>query len=228
MNAKEPTEHTEDTGKKEKLKYESFQVRIKYFLDRVFAFILLVSVSPLFLIIALAIYLNDRGPVFFKHIRPGLNAGPFKVWKFRSMVENADRLLKEGGSARGLNRVTGVGKVLRKTSLDELPQLINILKGDMSFVGPRPALMEHLERYTGEQKERFRMKPGITGLAQVNGRNALKWSKRIEFDRQYIDNYSLWLDIKILFKTVKVVLYREGVSLDRNVEEVDDLGPPRA
>jgi lipopolysaccharide/colanic/teichoic acid biosynthesis glycosyltransferase len=218
LNTREPTEHRE----------ESFQVRIKYFFDRFFAFILLMLLSPLFLIIALAIYLNDRGSVFFKHPRPGLNARSFKVWKFRSMVENADRLLKEGGSAKGLDRVTGVGKILRKTSLDELPQLINILKGDMSFIGPRPALMEHLERYTEEQKERFRMKPGVTGLAQVSGRNVLKWSKRIEFDRQYIDNYSLWLDIKILFKTVKVVLCREGISLDRNVEEVDDLGPPRA
>ncbi|MCP4148526.1 MAG: sugar transferase, partial [bacterium] len=112
-------------------------------------------------------------------------------------------------------------------SLDELPQLINIVKGEMSFIGPRPSLMAHLKRYTEEQKGRLRMKPGITGLAQVNGRNTLKWTKRIAYDNQYIDTYTLWKDLKILLKTIKVVLYREGISMDRNMEEVDDLAPAK-
>ena len=113
--------------------------------------------------------------------------------------------------------------MLRYLSLDELPQLINIIRGEMSFVGPRPGLLEHFHRYTQEQKKRVLMKPGVTGLAQIHGRNTLKWSKRIEYDLNYIENYSLWLDIKILLKTIKTTLCREGVVLDRNPEQVDDL-----
>lgn len=138
------------------------------------------------------------------------------------MVPNADSLLNADRRVE-MNRVTKVGKLLRLLSADELPQIINILIGEMSFIGPRPALWEHMSRYTEEQKKRFLMKPGITGLAQVNGRNLLKWSKRIEYDLQYIEHYSLWLDLKILFRTVKVVLLREGIVLDRNPEQVDDL-----
>ncbi|MCP4214731.1 MAG: sugar transferase [bacterium] len=206
---------------------KKIQVAVKYFFDGFFALLLLILMLPLFAVIAAVIYINDRGSVFFKQQRPGLHGTPFKVWKFRSMVENADRLLGADGSAKGIDRVTSVGKFLRKTSLDELPQVINILKGDMSFIGPRPAIMQHLNRYTDKQKERLLMRPGITGLAQVNGRNSLKWSTRIDYDRQYIAEYSLWLDFKICLKTVKVVLVREGISMDRNVEEVDDLGPVR-
>lgn len=141
------------------------------------------------------------------------------------MIPNADALLDEHQKVgSGINRVTKVGEFLRKLSLDELPQVFNILTGEMSFIGPRPALYESMERYTAKQKERFLMKPGITGLTQVNGRNLLKWSRRIEYDNQYIENYSLWLDIKILFKTIKVVLLREGIVMDRNPDQVDDLG----
>jgi len=202
------------------------QVTIKYAFDRVLGLLLLLVLSPLFAVVALAVWLSDRGPVFFKHPRPGLNAEPFEVWKFRTMLVDADRYLDDQGRATR-PRITRVGAVLRKASLDELPQLINIVKGEMSIVGPRPAVMEHLPRYTDEQMGRFRMKPGVTGLAQVNGRNTLKWSERIRLDNEYIDNYSLALDIRILRETVGVVARREGIAADRNPDQVDDLGPPR-
>jgi len=204
----------------------NIQVAVKYSFDRVFGLLLLVLLSPLFALIASAIWLDDRGPVFFKHERPGLNAKPFEVWKFRTMVVNADRFLDQDGRVTR-SRVTRVGRPLRKVSLDELPQLINIVKGEMSLVGPRPAVMEHLPRYTDEQMGRFRMKPGITGLAQISGRNSLKWSERIRLDNEYIDSYSLALDGHILRATVGVVARREGIAPDRNPDAVDDLGPPR-
>ena len=205
----------------------SVQVAIKYALDRVLGAALLVVLSPLFAVIALAIKLDDRGPVFFKHERPGLLAVPFEVWKFRTMIVNADRFLDERGRPTR-PRVTRVGGVLRRTSLDELPQLINIVNGEMSLVGPRPAAMHHLNRYTDEQMGRFRMKPGITGLAQISGRNELKWSERIRLDNEYIDTFSLANDARILLRTVGVVARREGIAADRNPDEVDDLGPPRS
>jgi lipopolysaccharide/colanic/teichoic acid biosynthesis glycosyltransferase len=178
-----------------------------------------------FIPISVAIKIEDGGSIFFKQKRPGLYGKPFFIWKFRTMIPDADSLLDKNQKVNsGVNRVTKVGKFLRCLSLDELPQIINILKGEMSFIGPRPALYEAMEKYTVQQKKRFLMKPGITGLAQVSGRNLLKWSKRFEYDLQYIENYSLWLDIKILLKTVKVVLLREGIVLDRNPEQVDDLG----
>lgn len=195
---------------------------MKYLLDRIFASVLTIFLLPIFALIAVAIKIEDQGPVFFRQKRPGLFGRPFFIWKFRSMVPNADSLLNVDRRVE-VNRVTKVGKLLRLLSADELPQIINILMGEMSFIGPRPALWEHMSRYTEEQKKRFLMKPGITGLAQVNGRNLLKWSKRIEYDLQYIEHYSLWLDLQILLRTVKVVLLREGIVLDRNPEQVDDL-----
>ena len=167
--------------------------------------------------------MDDRGQIFFKHPRPGLNGDEFIIWKFRTMIPDADALLTNGWHVRNVNRLTRVGRILRLWSLDELPQLFNIIRGEMSFIGPRPGLCEHVDRYTEDQKKRFLMKPGITGLAQVNGRNTLKWSKRIEYDIEYIKNFSLLLDLKILVRTVKVILLREGIALDRNPEEVDDL-----
>ena len=205
----------------------NIQISLKYVVDRIFGLVLLVILLPLFAVIGIAIWLGDRGPVFFKHERPGLFAQPFEVWKFRTMLVDADRFLDEQGRATR-ERVTPIGKVLRKVSLDELPQLINIVKGEMSLVGPRPAVMEHLDRYTDEQMGRFRMKPGITGLAQISGRNELKWSERIRLDNSYIDNYSLASDVDILIKTVGVVARREGIASDRNPGAVDDLGPPRS
>ena len=198
---------------------------VKYTIDRLMAVLLLLILSPIWALIAFAIILDDHGPVFFTQERCGLNGALFKIWKFRTMVVNADQFLDSRGSVNGQDRITRVGKLLRLTSLDELPQLINIVRGEMSFVGPRPALPIHLFRYTKQQRRRFAMKPGVTGMSQIKGRNMLLWSKRIEYDIWYIDHYSLWLDLKILIKTVKVVLLREGVVLDRNPGQVDDLAP---
>lgn len=200
------------------------QVTIKYSLDRLCGCLLLVPALVFFIPITVAIKLEDGGPVFFRQKRPGLHGKPFYIWKFRTMIPRADDLLGDDQCVSGnISRVTKVGKLLRSTSLDELPQLFNIIKGEMSFIGPRPALYEAMERYTARQSQRFRMKPGITGLAQVNGRNLLKWSKRLEYDVWYVEHFSLWLDLKIMLKTVKVVLLREGIVLDRNPDQVDDL-----
>lgn len=201
------------------------QILVKHIFDRIVAFLLLFLAVPFFVIIAVVIKLNDKGPIFFTQDRLGKDGTIFRIYKFRTMIENADRLLDEQGYGVAEKRITNVGRLLRSLSLDELPQLINILKGDMSIIGPRPVLPSHFSRYTDEQKRRLLMKPGVTGLAQVNGRNTLKWSQRIAYDVWYIDHYSLWLDIKILFKTIKVVLLREGIVLDRNPHEVDDLAP---
>lgn len=197
----------------------------KAILDRVLAAILLVILLPLWLGVTIAIKLDDGGPVFFTQNRLGKDASIFKIYKFRTMIVDADRYLDEKGNVIAVNRITPVGRFLRALSLDELPQLINIIKGDMSIIGPRPVLPLHLQRYTEHQKRRLAMRPGVTGLAQVNGRNTLKWSQRIEYDIWYIDHYSLWLDLKILLKTIKVVLLREDIAMDRNTREVDDLAP---
>ena len=199
------------------------QIRTKYFFDILFGFCLLILFSPVFLIIAAIIKIDDGNCVFFRQNRPGLNGKSFLIWKFRTMIPNADSFLNKDGTTKGFNRITNVGKVLRYLSVDELPQLFNIVRGEMSFVGPRPGLFEHFEKYTPEQKKRYQMKPGITGLAQINGRNTLKWTKRIEYDLEYIKNYSIGLDLKILLKTIKVVIFREGIVIDRNPDEVDDL-----
>ena len=201
------------------------QITIKYVLDRLFALFLIIILSPIWAAIMIAIKLDDGGSVFFTQDRLGKDETIFRIYKFRTMIEDADRFLDEKGRVTTQNRITRVGKFLRALSLDELPQLLNILKGEMSVIGPRPVLPSHLPRYTPEQKRRLLMKPGVTGLAQVNGRNTLKWSQRIAYDVWYIDHYSLWLDVKILIKTVKVVFLREGIVLDRNPHEVDDLAP---
>lgn len=142
------------------------------------------------------------------------------------MVQDADRLLDRRGRVGAIPRVTRIGRFLRATSLDELPQLFNILRGEMSFIGPRPGLPEHYARYSDEQRRRYAVRPGITGLAQVNGRNTLPWSQRIRWDLHYIDNYSLWLDLRILLRTIHVVVTGKGVVLDRNPDQVDDLQRP--
>ena len=200
------------------------QIKIKYGLDRIAACLLMLVASPLMIVIAAAIKLDDRGPVFFRQTRLGLKAEKFSIWKFRTMTLDADQKLDDKGRVLE-NRITKVGVLLRKTSLDELPQLFNIFAGEMSFIGPRPVLPEHIQRYSDAQKLRFEMKPGITGLAQVSGRNTLKWSERIALDLAYIDTYSIWQDLAILSRTVKVVLTGSGIVLDRNTRDVDDLDP---
>ena len=201
-------------------------VRVKYVLDRLMAAPLLVLLSPLAVAIAIAIRRGDGGPSLFVQWRPGLAGRPFRCYKFRTMLVDADRHVDAAGRPTR-DRTTRLGKWLRRTSLDELPQLLNVLRGDMSLVGPRPPMMDHLLRYSTEQMQRFRMKPGLTGLAQIRGRNMLPWSKRIELDNEYIDNFSLWRDLTILLRTVSVVLRREGIAVDRNPEQVDDLPPKR-
>lgn len=202
------------------------QLVAKHALDKIASLGLVEACSPLLLSIAAAIKLEDGGPVFFRQERIGKDGRPFQIYKFRTMVVNADELLEKDGTVK-VDRITKVGKLLRFTSLDELPQLFNILGGEMSIVGPRPVLRGHLDRYTEEQRRRLEVRPGITGLAQVNGRNTLPWSRRIEYDVEYVDRFSLVLDLEILFRTIKVVLLREGVALDRNPEQVDDLGEAR-
>jgi lipopolysaccharide/colanic/teichoic acid biosynthesis glycosyltransferase len=158
------------------------QRRIKYALDRVGGAVLLLGLSPLLAAVALAIRLEDGGPSLFLQERVGLGGRRFRIWKFRTMVVDADRYLDASGRTTGVSRVTRVGRVLRALSLDELPQVVNIVRGEMSFIGPRPVLPDHAARYDEVQRERFRMKPGITGLAQVNGRNTLPWSRRLAYD----------------------------------------------
>jgi lipopolysaccharide/colanic/teichoic acid biosynthesis glycosyltransferase/2-polyprenyl-3-methyl-5-hydroxy-6-metoxy-1,4-benzoquinol methylase len=206
---------------------QRFQLLLKYGMDRVLAALLIVLAAPFLLLVAVAIKLDDHGSVFFRQDRLGRDAKRFKIWKFRTMVMNADRFLDESGGVTQ-NRITRTGRFLRSTSLDELPQLFNIVAGQMSFVGPRPVLPEHFDRYTEEQKGRFRVKPGVTGLAQIRGRNTLKWSERIQSDLEYIRSYSLWQDLKILLMTIGVVLTGSGVVMDRNADDVDDLGPPKS
>ena len=203
------------------------QLRIKYGLDRIVALLLSVLLAPLLLVIGVSIRIVDGHPVFFLQTRSGLEGRPFQVWKFRTMVVDADRMLDESGNPAE-NRISKTGRLLRSSSLDELPNLFNIVAGQMSFVGPRPTLPEQTAVYTAEQRGRLRMKPGITGLAQISGRNALPWSRRIELDNQYIHEYSLISDARIIAKTVAVVLARRGMVMDRNPDQVLDLKADRA
>jgi sugar transferase EpsL len=180
---------------------------------RVFDFtaglILLILMTPVMIIIALLVCINIGSPVVFRQERPGSGGRPFKLLKFRTMSELVD---EEGIMLPDEQRLTKLGQILRKYSLDELPQLINVVRGDLSFVGPRPLLMQYLERYTPEQARRHEVKPGITGWAQVNGRNAISWEEKFKLDVWYVDNVSLWLDLKILWLTVVKVLRADGIS----------------
>lgn len=177
----------------------------KRFFDILFSFLgLIVALIPM-LIIAIIIKIDSKGPVIFKQERLGKNGKVFKMLKFRSMCVGAEHTGSGVYSGKGDTRVTRVGKILRKTSLDEIPQLFSVLKGDMSFIGPRPPLTYHpwpIESYTAEQKRMFEVRPGITGWAQINGRKDVEWNKRIKLNVWYVDHVSLWLDVKILFKTV--------------------------
>ena len=181
----------------------------KYFFKRAFDIILalvgLVFAAVPMLIIAIAIKIDSKGPIVFKQERIGKNGKVFKIFKFRSMCVNAEHTGSGVYSGKGDARVTRIGRILRASSLDELCQFWNVLKGDMSFVGPRPPLTYHpwtLDKYTDEQKRMFDVRPGITGWAQINGRKDVEWNKRIRLNVWYVDNVSLWLDIKIIFKTV--------------------------
>ena len=185
---------------------------IKRFLDIVFALTALVILLPVMAITAVAVRIESAGPALFKQERLGLKGKVFRIYKFRSMCQGAEHTGTGVYSGADDMRVTRVGKIIRATSIDELPQLFNIIKGDMSFIGPRPPLTYHpwpIEEYTEEQLHMFDARPGITGWAQVNGRKGVEWHKRIELNRWYVDNMSLWLDIKILFTTFFKVLKNE-------------------
>jgi lipopolysaccharide/colanic/teichoic acid biosynthesis glycosyltransferase len=166
----------------------------------------LILISPLLLLIAGLAWLFQGRPILFRQVRPGYRASPFTLYKFRTMTGDA------GGSRSDAERLTRFGRLLRSFSLDELPELFNVLKGEMSLVGPRPLLMQYLERYTPEQARRHAVLPGMTGWTQVNGRNAISWEEKFRFDLWYVDHWSLGLDVRILFLTIWKVLRREGIS----------------
>ncbi|REH38859.1 lipopolysaccharide/colanic/teichoic acid biosynthesis glycosyltransferase [Paraperlucidibaca baekdonensis] len=182
---------------------------MKRVLDVVCSGLGLLVLSPVLLVLAILIALRLGRPVLFTQTRPGLHGKPFRMFKFRSMTSACDA---SGNLLPDDQRLTPFGQRLRSTSLDELPGLWAVLKGDMSLVGPRPLLMEYLPLYTPEQARRHEVRPGITGWAQVNGRNAISWEEKFALDVWYVENQSLWLDIKILFLTVKKVFVREGIS----------------
>ena len=184
---------------------------IKRLFDIIGATTALVVLSPVYAATAYKVSKNLGAPVLFRQIRPGLYGKPFEMIKFRSMKDDIDA---DGNPLEDGARLTSFGKALRNTSLDELPELWNVIKGDMSLVGPRPLLMEYLPLYNDEQARRHDVRPGITGYAQVNGRNAIGWDERFALDTWYVDNQSLWLDIKILFKTVKKVIIKDGISAE--------------
>lgn len=182
---------------------------MKRTLDLLVSIVALILLSPLLLVVICAIYLKMGRPVFFIQQRPGLGAKPFRMIKFRTMLNTQDasgRLLSDA------ERLTPFGAFLRSTSIDELPELINVIRGEMSLVGPRPLLMEYIPLYSQEQYRRHEVRPGITGWAQINGRNAISWDEKFALDVWYVDNRSLWLDIKILWQTLAAVLSRNDIS----------------
>ncbi|PRX55302.1 sugar transferase [Flagellimonas meridianipacifica] len=186
-----------------------YQSLIKRTFDFLFALVLIVLLSPLILATTIFLAIANRGKPFFLHRRPGKNEKIFTLYKFKTMRDpkNEEELYLPDG-----HRITKVGAIVRSTSLDELPQLFNVLMGDMSIVGPRPLWEHYLELYNDFQRQRHTVKPGITGWAQINGRNAISWEKRFELDVWYVNNISFWTDLKILFKTAFKVFKREGVS----------------
>lgn len=190
--------------------------------DFVVALTGLLVLSPVFIIVMLALYVANSGKAFFFQKRPGKNERIFSIVKFKTMNDKTD---EHGRLLSDAERLTAVGRIVRKTSLDEIPQLINVLKGDMSLIGPRPLLPEYLPRYTAEQRKRHQVKPGITGLAQVKGRNQMMFSERLKNDVFYVENLTFSLDLKILILTIRSIFFRSSdVVHGQSVDEVDDLG----
>jgi lipopolysaccharide/colanic/teichoic acid biosynthesis glycosyltransferase len=199
-------------------KYSKF---IKSILDIVIAAIALIILLPVMLFVAIAIYFRMGSPIVFTQPRPGKKGRIFKFYKFRTMTNERD---SNGDLLPDEKRLTKLGEFLRQTSLDELPQFWNIIKGDMSLIGPRPLLVRYLKRYTPEQARRHEVKPGITGWSQIQGRNGISWEEKFKLDVWYIDNWSLWLDLKILFLTVFKVLQQEGINEEGNVSSQEFTG----
>lgn len=198
--------------------YKNF---FKPLFDFSFALVLIVLLAPVFILLILLLYIFNRGKVFFLQDRPGKNEKVFRIVKFKTMTDEKD---EQGNLLPDELRLTKMGKFVRKTSLDELPQLLNVLKGDMSFVGPRPLLVSYLPLYNEEQKRRHLIKPGITGWAQVNGRNTITWKQKFIYDVYYVDHLSLALDLKIFWMTIKKVLKREGINTDGQATADDFKG----
>jgi lipopolysaccharide/colanic/teichoic acid biosynthesis glycosyltransferase len=203
---------TEKTSSGTLLTY--FSRGIKLIGDRVMAALLLLLFSPILIVVAIILRIRMGSPIFFTQTRPGKNSELFTVYKFRTMTSDCDA---QGNLLSDEERLIPLGQFLRKASLDELPQLWNVLIGDMSFVGPRPLLVRYLERYSPEQARRHDVRPGISGWAQVNGRNTLTWDEKFTLDLWYVDNWSLWLDFKILLLTVKKVFKQEDISQNADV-----------
>jgi sugar transferase EpsL len=186
-----------------------YSLFFKPLLEKTLVALGLILISPILLIVAILVRTNLGSPILFSQERPGYQGNPFKMYKFRTMTDQRD---PQGQLLPDADRLTSFGKLLRSTSLDELPELLNVLKGEMSLIGPRPLLMRYLDRYTPTQARRHEVKPGITGWAQVNGRNAIDWEKKFELDVWYVDNLSFFLDCKILFLTFQKVFKKEGIS----------------
>jgi lipopolysaccharide/colanic/teichoic acid biosynthesis glycosyltransferase len=185
------------------------QLFLKLLFDIIVSLTLIILLAPLILFIALLIWVTMGRPILFRQRRVGYKGQVFTIYKFRTMTEERD---EHGNLLPDEQRLTRFGRFLRETSLDELPELFNVLKGDMSVVGPRPLLVEYLPYYTPEERKRHNMRPGITGWAQVNGRNAITWDQKLALDVWYVDNWSLWLDFKIILMTIIKVIKREGIS----------------
>ncbi|MDV4314268.1 sugar transferase [Acinetobacter indicus] len=196
---------------------------LKRIIDITIASTALILLSPVYLIVAHKVKKNLGSPVLFRQVRPGLHGKPFEMIKFRTMKDALDA---EGNPLPDSERLTPFGKMLRATSLDEMPELWNVIKGDMSIVGPRPLLMEYLPLYNQEQAKRHSVRPGITGYAQVNGRNAISWEKKFELDTWYVENQSLWLDFKIMLKTIKKVIAKDDISAEGEATMSKFTGTP--
>lgn len=184
---------------------------MKRLLDIIIASTALILLSPLYVYVAYKVKKNLGSPVLFRQVRPGLHGRPFEMIKFRTMKDAFD---KDGNPLPDSERLTAFGKMLRSSSLDEMPELWNVIKGDMSIVGPRPLLMEYLPLYNKEQAKRHDVRPGMTGHAQVNGRNAISWEQKFKLDTWYVENQSLWLDFKIMLRTVKKVIAKDDINAD--------------
>lgn len=197
----------------DKLGYRS-EIVFKRTFDFFVSLTAIILLSPIIALVTWKIRKNLGSPVLFKQIRPGLNGEPFEMIKFRTMKDAVD---SSGNALPDAERMTPFGNKLRSSSLDELPELWNVLKGEMSLVGPRPLLMQYLPLYSDEQRRRHEVRPGVTGWAQINGRNSLSWVEKFKLDVWYVDNRSFWLDVKILFLTVKKVFVKEGISADGHV-----------
>ena len=194
---------------------------LKRLFDLILCLILFILFIPVMIILALTIRVKMGSPVIFRQQRPGLQGVPFFLYKFRTMSNVFDG---QGNLLKDEQRLTNLGRLLRKYSLDELPQLLNVIKGELSFVGPRPLLMAYLERYSVEQTRRHEVKPGITGWAQINGRNAVSWEEKFKLDVWYVDNQNFWLDMKILGMTLIKVLKSEGISSDGSATMPEFMG----